>query len=122
VVGVSTHRSSVSHRWCRTYFLQRGRTAATIDISNDLIDAEDDLDEQGDSKHSDFAAHADGGHVDRAVSSALLRLEGLYVKLMLGLRLVVKSAFAKHSDVLEAGTEVQVRSSCTFIKSLRVFQ
>ena len=100
-------------RWCRTYFLHRGRTAAAVDVSDDLFVDNDDSDGDGDhyggeSKHRELAA-ARGMEVERGVAASVERLEGLYVKLLLGLRLVVKIAFARHSDVLEAGTEVQVR-------------
>ena len=90
-------------RWCRTYFLQRGRTAAAVEVSA----ASDDL----------LAEYANvpSEKVPRGVTSSLLRLEGLYMKLLLSLRLVVKLAFARHSDVLEAGTEVQVRICAKYL-------
>lgn len=77
-------------------------------MSSDIL-VEEDEDEGsggGASKHSDAftAAHSE---VDIGVTSSLQRLEALYFKLLLSLRLAVKLAFAGHSDVLEAGTEVQ---------------
>lgn len=114
-------------RWCRTIFLQRGRTAAVVDVSDDLLISQDDEDHDtygndGDTKHSEVISHP-VGQLERGVNEALLRLEGLYVKLLLGLRLVVKNAFAKHSDVLEAGTEVQVSRlgsiCCVFLWCLK---
>lgn len=95
------------YRWCRTYFLQRGRIAASVDISNDLLIAAEES-EGGDSKHSEGMGHHEHYHIDTGVSNALLRLEGLYTKLLLALRTAVKLAFSRHSDVLEAGTEIQV--------------
>lgn len=114
-----------SPRWCRTYFLQRGRAAATVDISDDLLAAEGDEDTDytgGDSKTSERYLSSGTTQVDARVAQALLRLEGLYAKLTLGLRHVVKHAFARHSDVLEAGTEVQVGSelSAVMIDNVRV--
>ena len=90
------------------------RTVA-MDTSEGLVRGQDVIDilaeeedETGASKHSEAfnAAHAE---VERTVTVSLQRLEALYIKLLLSLRLVVKLAFARHSDVLEAGTEVQVR-------------
>lgn len=116
-------------RWCRTYFLQRGRSAATVDVSDDLLAAEDEEVDgaynatQGDSKSSEGHSHHQGSlHVDASVTKALRRMEGLYVKLLLGLRLVVKQAFARHSDVLEAGTEVQVSSALFRFSGICAFE
>eukprot|EP01032_Pedospumella_encystans_P011063 gene11063-12896_t len=101
-------------RWCRTYFLQRGRTAAQVDVSDDLLanndaEYEDNGDEtyRTESKHSNDLVAAGKVDIDHGLAESLERLEGLYVKLLLALRLVVKIAFARHNDVLEAGTEVQ---------------
>lgn len=77
-----------------------------MDVSDDLLAAEGEDFDGADSKHSEPHTSA----VESGVTDALRRLEGLYVKLLLGLRLVVRHAFAKHSDVLDAGTEVQVRA------------
>jgi len=102
-------------RWCRTYFLQRGRTAALVDVSDDLLaTTEADFEDTGDetyrteSKHNHDLVAPGKVDIDHGVAESLERLESLYVKLLLALRLVVKIAFARHSDVLEAGTEVQV--------------
>lgn len=43
------------------------------------------------------------------------RLEGIYGKLLIGLRAAVKAAFSVHTDVLEAGTFVQ-QAMGTFMK------
>ena len=98
--------------------MQRGRTAALVDVSDDLLantadaDFEDTSDEayRTECKHSSSHDLVTAGKVDidHGVAESLERLESLYVKLLLALRLVVKIAFARHSDVLEAGTEVQV--------------
>jgi hypothetical protein len=42
------------------------------------------------------------------ITDNVRRLEALYVKLWFTLRYTVKFAFAIHSDVLEAGTFIQV--------------
>lgn len=98
---------SVGLRWCRTLFLQRGRTAAAVEVDDDLLlGDEEDGDHLSESKYADLAA-AGKMEVDRGVAASLERLESLYIKLLLALRLVVKIAFTRHSDVLEAGTEVQ---------------
>jgi hypothetical protein len=97
-------------RWCRTYFLQRGRAAATVDVSDDLLIGDEDDETAADHKASEPILSKGALTVDPGVAKSLLRLEGLYVKLVLSLRLVVKYAFAKHSDVLEAGTDVQVHA------------
>lgn len=95
-----------------------------MDISDDLLAAEDEDTDYtgGDSKTSASERYLAGGagQVDARVARSLLRLEGLYAKLTLGLRHVVKYAFARHSDVLEAGTEVQVRSlhSCQWFSRM----
>jgi hypothetical protein len=101
-------------RWCRTYLLQRGRTAPSVDVSNDLID--EHATETGNAAVTGTVTGGGGGGggngsgVPRDVTASLWRLEALYAKLLIALRLVVKVAFAKHSDVLEAGQEVQVRT------------
>lgn len=46
--------------------------------------------------------------IDHRLVAVLYRLEAIYTKLTICMRYVVRAAFAKHSDVLEAGTEVQV--------------
>jgi hypothetical protein len=50
------------------------------------------------------------GH-SQAVADSVHRLECLYFKLYVGLRYVVRRAFAKHRDVLDAGMDIQVRDS-----------
>lgn len=96
---------STGLRWSRTFFLHRGRTAAAVDVSDDLF-VDEDGKEGGEGKHSELAS-AGKMELERGVAASLERLESLYVKLLLAMRLVVKIAFARHSDVLEAGTEVQ---------------
>ena len=90
-----------------------------MDVSDDLLansdaDYEDNGDEtyRTESKHNNDLVVAGKVDIDHGLAESLERLEGLYVKLLLALRLVVKIAFARHSDVLEAGTEVQVLFSC----------
>jgi hypothetical protein len=57
---------------------------------------------------SNHDQHYSHHHVAENVE-VLRRLESFYVKLWMALRSVVRSAFAHHTDVLEAGTYVQVR-------------
>ena len=90
-----------------------------MDVSDDLLanndaEYEDNGDEsyRTESKHNNDLVAAGKVDIDHGLAESLERLESLYVKLLLALRLVVKIAFARHSDVLEAGTEVQVLLSC----------
>ena len=90
-----------------------------MDVSDDLLANNDaEFEDNGEetyrteSKHSSDLVAAGKVDIDHGLAESLERLEGLYVKLLLALRLVVKIAFDRHSDVLEAGTEVQVLFSC----------
>jgi len=119
---------STGQRWCRTYFLQHGQVATTSSIiahidrggrgsssSSSSYSREIGVDSKND--HYDAATENDssisGGLISYAlsedVSISIHRLESLYMKLLISLRWLVKSVFSKHSDVLEAGTEIQVR-------------
>ena len=68
------------------------------------------------SKVSGVRGHGSSGHrhggqdlaVSRTLTASLLRLEELYIKLWLLLRLVVKDAYSRHVDVLDAGKDIQV--------------
>ena len=99
---------STGQRWCRTYFLQHGQVATTTD--NIHINREQNS--SIDSKNGDNNSRSSSNHIsyviNEDVSSAIHRLESLYVKLSICLRWLVKTVFSKHSDVLEAGTEIQV--------------
>jgi len=103
---------STGQRWCRTYFLQHGQVATSSIASSITLN-----DSRGvgiDSKHDD---DDNGGSrigvisyvLNEEVTLSIHRLESLYVKLLISLRWMVRTVFSKHSDVLEAGTEIQVR-------------
>jgi hypothetical protein len=77
-----------------------------------LVKGGGDGGDQSDEEDRSFAASSHEQHNPRHAAEeahVLRRLEGFYVKLWMALRSVVRSAFAHHTDVLEAGTYVQVR-------------
>lgn len=82
-------------RWTRTYFLARGRAVQTVDDVNDLVSEDANT------------GSAVWGPRDDDRSALVAHMEGLYVKLWLGLRWAAQKAFNTYQDVLEAGTEVQ---------------
>lgn len=77
---------STGMRWCRTYFLQRGKSIFSKNINERL----------------DLSLP-----VRNSFNENLHRLEALYTKLFVGLRTSVKIGFSLHTDVLEAGTFIQ---------------
>lgn len=118
-------------RWCRTYFLQRGKCLDFLVDSDSLVDYDEDEEKAelssaflrdsdegpllGGGRPAGGAAKGDtrsgnGGScsVMPEVAVAVRRFEALYTKLWLGLRAIVREAFSSHSDVLEAATEIQV--------------
>eukprot|EP01041_Mallomonas_annulata_P000798 gene798-1550_t len=113
-VGNSIHavieasEPSTGLRWCRTYFLSCGRILENIVTQSSSLVAENN---DNDSNNNDEASGVESQsqvQLDRkALVSTLSRLESLYVKLWLGLRWAVGNAFARHTDVLEAGSTVQ---------------
>ena len=138
---------STGQRWCRTYFLQHGQVATTSSIiahidrrrrgtgssssSSSSSNSNSNSNSRGigvDSKndHYDAATENDSsiscGLISYAlsedVSMSIHRLESLYMKLLISLRWLVKSVFSKHSDVLEAGTEIQVRDAVVLMMEM----
>ena len=128
VAGNSLHvvyescEPSTGMRWCRTYFLQRGKSIEYIrDVDalvNEVIhDDIDDIDEndEGESVENtearkeeiDTNAPIESLRISGSIVNAINRLEALYVKVWLGLRFVVREAFATHNDVLDAATYIQ---------------
>lgn len=93
-------------RWCRTYFLRRGRSIDLISDADAVVqqDSEEDDSHHAHHHHSDSSSHQHSAED----CAALNRLEAFYIKLWMGLRSVVRTAFASHTDVLEAGTYIQV--------------
>ena len=77
-------------RWCRSYFLHRGKSLSPFSPT--------------DNTGTDSSKNS----VSSEISKSVARLDAIYGKLLIGLRATVKTAFAKHNDVLEAGTYVQV--------------
>lgn len=103
-------------RWCRTYFLRRGRA---VDLISDADAVVQDADGDDAHSHHHLNDSSSGNNQYSAEDSAVLnRLEAFYVKLWMTLRSVVRTAFSSHTDVLEAGTYIQVlmnpRTSCIF--------
>lgn len=90
-----------SYSWCRTYFLQRGRSLPVISDPDALVSGSPRSAMESPRTDSSF------GH-----------LEAVYVKLYLALRYAVKSAFVEHTDVLDAGRAVQVM--CLSVNFARV--
>ena len=132
---------STGQRWCRTYFLQHGQVATTSSIiahidrgrrgTGSSSSSNSNSNSRGigvDSKndHYDAATENDSsiscGLISYAlsedVSMSIHRLESLYMKLLISLRWLVKSVFSKHSDVLEAGTEIQVRDAVVLMMEM----
>ena len=109
---------STGIRFCRCYFLRRGKCLPYLKDAEALVggDDEDDMDEENrpydDEKINRISpiklSHNPVQMEKEGMAVAMLeRLEGLYVKLWLGLRATVQTAFQTHVDVLEAGTYVQ---------------
>lgn len=108
---------SIGLRWCRTYFLHRGRVAISIETSNiytetissTMISNDDDssYDKIVETKLDEHEVKKKY-NIPMNISIAIQRLESIYMKLLISLRLLVKSSFSIHNDVLEAGTEIQV--------------
>ena len=107
---------STGIRFCRSYFLRRGKSLPFLKDAEALVGADEEDEGQwiDDNAHKRSATHASGVSEATAVAT-LERLEGLYVKLWLGLRATVLAAFKSHVDVLEAGTYVQ-RTMDAFMK------
>ena len=116
---------STGQRWCRTYFLQHGQvaTTSTSSITNSnrnsnssrgsrgiIVDSKNNDDDAviGNENDSSISRDVISYTLSEDVSLSIHRLESLYMKLLISLRWLVKSKFSKHSDVLEAGTEIQV--------------
>ena len=78
-------------RWCRTYFLHKGKSLEYISLGD-----------------RESGAGTAGTSLSPEITLCAERLEAIYGKLVIGLRAAVKIAFSNHTDVLEAGTFVQV--------------
>lgn len=91
---------STGMRWCRTYFLHKGRHAATLKDAAALVEKEEDL-------ALDQREEEEIPAVVR-MRAVLSRLDSLYLKLQHCLGWAVRLAFSSYDDVLEAGQFVQL--------------
>ena len=108
---------STGIRFCRCYFLRRGKSLPYLKDAEALVGGDDDevdeenrpFDDEKMNRISPIKLSQSPVVVEKegVAVATLERLEGLYVKLWLGLRATVQSAFQTHVDVLEAGTYVQ---------------
>lgn len=101
-------------RWCRTYFLQRGKAIPLVKNIDSLVDSEQHHPQLSLSESKMANNATTTGMIDDVavmipthVTTSLQRLESLYSKLYIYMRRIVKVAFATHCDVLEAGTYLQ---------------
>jgi hypothetical protein len=92
-----------SCRFCRTYFLETGRTLPTLDLQEDLYEQK----EVGETEAVDADDDLKSSIETREDAIVLERMKRLYVKLWLSLRATVRVAFQTFTDVLEAGTFIQ---------------
>jgi hypothetical protein len=101
---------STGMRFCRTYFLQRGKALPVLSVLDALVgegkevDSDTEAEEKGESKTDHTIAAT---RVPTQTTAVLRRLESLYVKLWQSLRYCVKYAFLTHMDVLDAGQAIQ---------------
>ena len=114
---------STGMRWCRTYFLQRGKSIEYIRdvdalvnevIEDDNADIAEGKDEEDSVENNvaqpvevDANIPIEALRISASIVNAINRLEALYVKIWLGLRFVVREAFSMHNDVLDAATYIQ---------------
>lgn len=103
-----------SIRWCRTYFLQRGKCLDRIADPEALVSNEE---KNGDDTGAanDMLARVETMHARGAVID---RMEALHHKLCTSFRHAVMTVFSEHGDVLDAGGAVQVQTSCPYIAYL----
>jgi hypothetical protein len=101
----------VACRWCRTYFLKRGRTVPYLHDTQDVVADEQQRSQMRSESKSEARpapSTSSAGAFDVVnVNPGLQRLEDIYTALWLALRTLVRTAFAANTDVLEAGTQVQ---------------
>ena len=104
-------------RWCRSYFLHRGKCAHPIQIES-LVNAKnevkkgrvDDMDVQEDLDKEILQLTNNVHHnISAVVEQGIRRLEALYIKLYLSLRYSVRYAFSRHDDLMDAAADIQVR-------------
>ena len=102
------------YRWCRTYFLQRGKTVPYLFDPDELVSSLTESESKQADARVSTSSHAINNNNNNNSSGAtstdplLQRMELLYVTLWRGLRANVREVFATNSDVLEAGTALQV--------------
>ena len=125
-------------RWCRTYMLQRGRaafrlyvdslvdtntsntTASGLVEEDSYVTGGNNGDDDGDVPlDTEFAALKTNintttsntprkSNISAITEQGIRRIECLYVKLYMALRYVVRVAFTKHSDIMDAADMIQV--------------
>lgn len=104
---------SVGIRFCRTYFLQRGKSHSLLSEVDSLLNNESEAYHEEIIPVKPLETIADTVPPD--VTASVRRAESIYIKLWLTLRYIVKLTFASHSDVLEAGTFIQVINMISYI-------
>lgn len=78
-------------RWCRTYFLQNGKSIPFMPFQGD----------------DDSSAQGESASIENMVTKSCQRLQRVYFTIAAGIRAIVKYSFAHHVDILEAGTYIQ---------------
>ena len=113
---VEGYEPSSGMRWCRSYFLHRGKCAHPIQIES-LVNTKNDV-KRG--RVDDAEGHEDldkeilqltnnvHQNISAVVEQGIRRLEALYVKLYIALRYSVRSSFGKYNDLMEAAGDIQV--------------
>jgi hypothetical protein len=76
-----------------------------------------DIADRGDSKEEISSGVDEPLYIDKQLE----RLQLLYIKLLISLRIAVRIVFPKHRDVLEAGTEIQVFPHLVLSISLHIY-
>lgn len=112
---IESSEPSSGIRWCRTFFLSSGTGDILFSdiqrLRNDLSGVNIGRDQSADDEEDEIEVSIHDITNDSASSfeiSVSKRLHGLYLKLCYNLRRVVHEQFLQNSDVLEAGSKVQV--------------
>jgi len=99
---LEAYEPSTGMRWCRTYFLQRGKCLDKILDPEALVSNEG---KEGDESTSiDFPEGVENTHAKGVVVD---RMEAMHQKLCTSFRYAVSTTFSEHGDVLDAGGAVQ---------------
>jgi hypothetical protein len=99
---LEAYEPSTGMRWCRTYFLQRGKCLDRILDPEALVSNEG---KEGGENEADCLSESIK-HM-KAKGIVIDRMEVLHYKLCTAFRFAVKTAFSENADVLDAGGAVQ---------------